>query len=145
MLHHASWSITWLGEAYCLQGQRVKARDLALQGLDMARAIGFGLGIGWAQRALGRIALANGALAEAATALQEALQTFTAMHARAEVARTSLDLAALARTQGSPERAATHLHDAYGLFWELRIPIYVERARHLAAAFGVSLPEQKEV
>jgi hypothetical protein len=111
----------------------------------MAREIGFGLGIGWAQRALGRIALANGALAEAAMALQEALQTFTALHARAEVARTSLDLAALAHTQGAPERAAMHLHDAYGLFWELRVPIYVERTRHLAAAFGVSLPEQKEV
>ena len=37
------------------------------------------------------------------------------------------------------------LHDAYGLFRELRVPIYVERARHLAAAFGVSLPETKEV
>jgi predicted ATPase/class 3 adenylate cyclase len=145
MLHHVSWAITWLGEAYSLQGQRVRARDLALQGLAMAKEIGFGLGIGWAQRALGRIALANGALAEAATTLQEALQTFTAMHARAEVARTSLDLAALAQTQGAPERTARHLHDAYGLFWELRVPIYVERARHLAAAFGVSLPETKEV
>jgi hypothetical protein len=143
LLHHASWSTTWLGEAYCLQGQLVRARDLALQGLGTASDIGFGLGIGWAQRALGRIALANGALAGAATALQEALQTFTAMHARAEVARTSLDLAALAHTQGSPEKAATHLHEAYALFWELRVPTYVERTRHLATAFGVSLTEKE--
>ena len=145
LLHHASWATTWLGEAYCLQGQLVRARDLALQGLDMARNSGFGLGLGWAQRALGRIALANGALAGAATYFQEALQTFTAMHARVEVARTSLDLAALAHTQGSQERVATYLYEADALFRGLRVPAYVERTRHLAVAVGVALTEEREV
>ena len=60
-----------------------------------------------------------------------------------ELARTALDLATLAHTHGLQERTAMHLHDAYALFWELRVPIYVERARHLAAAFGVSLTEKE--
>jgi tetratricopeptide (TPR) repeat protein len=144
-LQNASWSTTWLGEAYRLQGQLVRARDLALQGLAIARDIDFRLGVGWAQRALGRMALANGALAEAAQHLQEALQTFTATQARAEIARTTLDIATLAHAQGLREKAVTHLHDATTLFRDLRVSLYVQRTRDLAAAFGISLTAAKEV
>jgi tetratricopeptide (TPR) repeat protein len=143
-LHHASWSTTWLGEAYYLRGQLVRARDLALQGLAMARDVDFRLGVGWAQRALGRMALANGALTEAKQPLQDALQTFTATQARAEIARTTLDMAALAHAQGLQEKAVTHLHDASTLFRDLRLPRYVQRTRDLATAFGISLTEAKE-
>ena len=144
-LQNASWSTTWLGEAYRLQGQRGRARDLTQQGLAMARDIAFPLGVGWAQRALGRIALANGALAEAAQHLQAALQTFTATQGRAEVARTMLDVATLAHAQAHQEQAATHLQEAAALFRDLRVPLYVERAHDLAAVCGVSLTAAKGV
>jgi class 3 adenylate cyclase/tetratricopeptide (TPR) repeat protein len=143
-LQNASWSTTWLGEAYRLQGQLVRARDLALQGLAIARDINFRLGVGWAQRALGRLALANNALAEAKQHLQEALQTFTATQARAEIARTTLDMATLAYAQERQEAAVTHLHDAYTLFRDLRVPLYIQRTRALAASCGISLTEAKE-
>jgi predicted ATPase len=144
-LQNASWSTTWLGEAFRLQRQLVRARDLALQGLAIARDIDFRLGVGWAQRALGRMALTNGALAKAEQHLQEAFQTFTATQARAEVARTTLDMATLAHAQALQEQVATYLHDAYTLFRDLRVPLYVQRTRDLAAAFGISLTAAKEV
>ena len=144
-LQNASWSTTWLGEAYRLQGQLVRARDLAMQGLAMARDIDFRLGVGWAQRALGRLALAHGALAEVAQHLQDALQTFMATQARAESARTTLDIAILAHAQELHAQAATHLQNASTLFRNLRVPLYVQRTRDLAAAFGIALTEAKEV
>jgi hypothetical protein len=66
---------------------------LLLQGLEIARDVTSWIGIGWSQRALGRLALASGAQAEATLHFREALDTFTAIEARAEIARTQLALA----------------------------------------------------
>jgi len=82
-------------------------------------------GVGWAQRTLGRIALAEGALAEAETHLHDALATFISMQARFEMGRTHLALSELADVQDNRERVAVHLTEVYHLFKTLRIPPYV--------------------
>jgi tetratricopeptide (TPR) repeat protein len=138
-----AWMMTLLGEAHRMHGQLAQARDLVQQGLSMARDVGFLFVIGLAQRALGRIAQASGALTEAAMHLTEALQTFAAMQARFEHARTHLDLAALAHAQGNPQAAATHLTEAHTLFQALQVPRYVELVTQCASAFGVALPARR--
>lgn len=101
-------------------------------------------GVGWAQRTLGRIALAEGALAEAETHLHDALATFISMQARFEMGRTHLALSELADVQDNRERVAVHLTEAYHLFKTLRIPPYVtyteQRAHELGLSFSVPSP-----
>ena len=133
-----SWFTVWWGEAHRLGSQFDRARELVLQGLDIAIEVKFWLVVGWAQRALGHITLARGAYGEAATHLQEALDTFSTLQARAEIARTRFTLAALAHAQGSRE-TTRHLHEAHTMFQALQMPVYVNRTRKLANTFGVSL------
>jgi tetratricopeptide (TPR) repeat protein len=139
------WFTTYLGEAYFLQGANDKAHDLVSHGLALAQDARFLQGVGWAQRTLGRIALARQSFPEADGHLHDALRTFTAMQARLEVARTHLDLAALAHAIGSQGTTAAHLHQAYELFTTLRVPRYVERTTHLATTMGVHLPDRRQV
>jgi hypothetical protein len=71
------------------------------------------------------------------------LQTFTAMQARFECGRTHLDLAALVHAQGQPAAAGAHLRAAHALFRALQVPVYVQRTRQCASAYGVSLPVRR--
>ena len=130
-----------LGEAYRMHHQLEKAQDLAMQGYEIARRLNHPWGSGLAQRTLGRIAHTRGDLAAAATYLQHARATFDAMQARYELARTHLDLAALAHDQGSQDTAATHLCTAYTWFKKLQVPMWVERTEHFAREYGVRLTE----
>jgi hypothetical protein len=107
----------------------------------MSREIEAGYWLGWAQRVLGRIALACGRLAEADSSLYAALQTFAAMQARFEEGRTHLSFAELAQAWGNLAVVTTHLRAAHGLFETLQVPCYVERTAQLAGAFGVGLIE----
>jgi len=129
-----------LGEAYLLNGQIDKARDLVFQGLVITQDVKFQHGIGLAQRALGRIAQASGSLTEAESLLREAFQLFVSIQARFEVGRTHLDLATLAHAMGDREAATTHLTEAHALFRALQVPKYVARTEQCATEFGVSLP-----
>ena len=97
-------------------------------------------GVGWAERALGRIAQARGALADAADHFGEAHRAFAAGGAEYEVARIQLDLAELAGTRGDREAAARYLGEALRRFGDLGLPHYAERAEPLAASLGVALP-----
>jgi hypothetical protein len=72
-----------------------------LQGLQTSREAKYQGGIGWAQRVLGQVTQAEGALAEAGRCLTTALSLFAAMPARFEVARTYLALGELAQRQGN--------------------------------------------
>jgi tetratricopeptide (TPR) repeat protein len=138
-----AWIATLLGEAHRLYGHLERARDLAHQGLTMAQDAGFQFVIGLARRALGHIAQASGGLMAATTHLTAALQTFTAIQARFEQARTHLDLAALANAQGKQRAAATHLAAAHALCQALQVPRYIERVVQCASAFGVGLPARR--
>ena len=139
------WFMAWLSDAYLLNHQIEPARHTALQGLDIARDVKNGYGIGWATRALGRITQARGAFAEAAGHLQQALATFTSIQSRLEVGRTHLDLAALAHAQDHPETTAAHCHAAHAVFTALHLPLYVERAAQRASEYGVVLAALAQV
>ena len=122
----------YLGEAYRLDQQLDKVQQLASQGYELASSIQYGWGAALAQRTLGRLAHTRGHLAEAEALLQEALDTFAAIHAQFEAGRTHLDLAALAHTQGNQVGATVHLAQAQALFTALQVPRYMERTAHLA-------------
>lgn len=107
----------------------------------MSREARYVYGVGLAQRALGRIAHASGALAEAEISYIDALETFTTLSAQYELGRTHLDLATLAHTQGKLAVVATYLTTVRTLFETLQVPPYVERTVQLVRAFEVSGPE----
>lgn len=125
----------------CLQCQH--PNRVAQEGLSLATAANHPWGVALAQRALGRIARSSGNLLETEQYLQEALKSFSAIEARFESGRTSLDLASLAHTQGNLDTALTYLNHAYACFTDLQVPRYSEQVEHLAAAYGVMLAEGK--
>ena len=135
------WFTTLLGKAHCLNGQIEMAQDLAQQGLKISRDSRFWYAVGLGQRTLGHIAQSVGKLAAAKAHLQEALTTFHSIQARCEVARTHLDLALLAHTQGQLDTATTHLSTAYAWFKKLQVPKWVEKTEQLAREYGVTLKE----
>jgi tetratricopeptide (TPR) repeat protein len=135
-----SWFTIFLSEAAFVSGDLMKARDPALQGLEIAKKVKFWFGVGWVQRLLGRITQASGVLAEAETHLTAALQSFASLQGRFEVGRTHLALADLAYAQGQMAAATTHLTEAHTLFTALQVPRYVARTLQLASAYGVVLP-----
>ncbi|MBI4610364.1 MAG: hypothetical protein HY726_15305 [Candidatus Rokubacteria bacterium] len=136
------WFAACLSEAFRLNGQIDKARELALQGLGIGRDAGFGYAVGLSQRALGRIAQARSAFPEAESYLNEALQTFGSMQARLEAGRTHLALAELGHARGDREALASHLKEAHQQFKVLRVPKHVERTEQLARKLGVSLSSE---
>jgi len=133
---------TMLGDAYLLDGQTNKAREVVGQALEISADVKFLLGVGLSHQVLGRIARAEGFLAEAQRYLTDALQTFASINCRFEAGRTHLDLAAVAHAQEQREAVATHLKDAHSLFRALRVPKYVERAEELAKELGASLLQE---
>jgi len=118
-----------------------EARVVAREALAVTEEVRFRYGSGMAQRALGRAARAAGDREEAERWLQEALESFRAIGAPFEVARTRLDLALLAGA-GS-EAAAGQLGEARRTFAELGVPVYVERAERLAGELAApAAPER---
>jgi hypothetical protein len=99
-------------------------------------------GIGWSERALGRMALAAGNLDTARTHLERALAAVEGAGARFEAARTRLPLARVEGAAGNPAAAARLVADAHRVFVELRAPVYVEGARALARELGLRDPEE---
>jgi class 3 adenylate cyclase/tetratricopeptide (TPR) repeat protein len=140
----AGWFMALLAEAYRCTQRLDQAQESAQQGLDIARAAHHGYGIGWAQRALGRAAQDRGLRTEAASYLQEALQTFVSIQMPFEAGRSHLDLAAHIHAQGNQTSAAMHLTEAYGRFTALQVPRYVERTVQLASKFGVALSARED-
>jgi hypothetical protein len=109
--------------------------------LETSADVRFLVGVGLSHQVLGRIARAEGFLAEAHRHLTDALQTLASINCRFEAGRTHLDLAAVAHAQGKREAVATHLKGAQSLFRASRVPEYVERAEQLATQFGVPISE----
>lgn len=105
--------------------------------MELTRDVNFRHGVGWAQRALGRIALAEDARSKAEIHLAEALDTFTSTQARFEVGRTHLVLAELTHAQENQDTTAIHLNEAYRVFRALQVPQYVKRTEQLARELGV--------
>jgi tetratricopeptide (TPR) repeat protein len=136
-----SWFHTFLGEAYGMREHMEKAGDLARQGLHLAETVNNPWGVGIAQRALGRIAHRSGNLTEAENLLQKALSVFKGIQAQYELARTHLDLAALAHAQGNRNTATEYLSTASAWFQKLHVPKWVEQTERLARKYDVRLTE----
>jgi class 3 adenylate cyclase/tetratricopeptide (TPR) repeat protein len=128
------WFTALLGESTLVAGKLDEARDLMNQGLDMTRQAKYWLGVGWAERGLGRLACATGDHSAARKWFMEALRTFDSVDAGFEVARTELALAELAATADNVHVAGQHLTAAHRRFVELNVTTYVGRAEQLAAA-----------
>jgi two-component system, NtrC family, response regulator AtoC len=135
-----AWFMSLLAEGHRLARRLETALDLASQALEMARVATSSPGVGWAERALGRIAQTRGALGDAADHFGEAMRAFMAAGAEYEVARIHLDLAELAAARGDLEAAARSLAEAGRRFGALGLRRHPERAESLAATLGVTLP-----
>jgi tetratricopeptide (TPR) repeat protein len=113
------WFKGWIAEAYLLAGDPLRAREEAMQGLQISLETGFTWAVGLAHRALGYIARAGGDQDEAKRGLGEALDTFQNTESRFDAARTHLALAELADEQGEAASATTHREAAGRLLTEL--------------------------
>ncbi len=126
------------GEAYRRDGQLDTALWLTQQGLTLVRQHSYPLGVGWAQRTLGRIAQDKGQLEETEQYLQDALTTFTALQARFEMGRTHVMCAEAAYQQGKRQILVSHWTEAHHLFQVLQVPIYQEQTSQQAKAFEIT-------
>lgn len=131
------WFLALLGEAHFLTGRLDRAAEFAEQGVRICTDVRYRYGLGWAVRALGRIALARGALAEAESYLTRALDSFVSIEARAEGARTHVALAELARGQRDRDKVIRHLTEAHRIFAGLALPKHTERLEALAREWEV--------
>jgi DNA-binding NtrC family response regulator/tetratricopeptide (TPR) repeat protein len=134
-----AWFSAFLADAHRRARKLETALELASQGLELARATGMPQGIGWAERALGHIAQARGALGDAHEHHLEALHAFESVEAAFEIARTRFDLAALAHARGQADARAVQLTEAHRQFRTLDLPRWVERAEACARDWGVPL------
>jgi tetratricopeptide (TPR) repeat protein len=138
-----AWFTAVLAEAYLAAGDRDRAGTTALRALTVARDAGFPYGAGLAARALARIARAEGRMAEAARLAREALDTFRAIQAGYEEARTSIELAAGAAARGEGNAARQALHDAQRRLEALGVSGAGARVREAAARLGLTAPESR--
>jgi DNA-binding NtrC family response regulator/tetratricopeptide (TPR) repeat protein len=138
--HFQSLVTAYLSEALFLMGDLVRARQVASEGLELAKEGKFHYASALTRRLLGRLAQAEGNPADALRMLTEARQLFVSGDMEHEVARTELVLAELAHAQGDRDALLAHLAQALALFTRLGVPRYVERTRRLAAGWGAPLP-----
>jgi tetratricopeptide (TPR) repeat protein len=134
-----AWFSVFLAEAHRCAHRLETALELASQALELARASDTPPGVGWAERTLGHIAQARGALGDAEEHFEEALRIFAAAEASFELARTRFDLAALVWARGRRDAGATQLAEAHQQFGALGLPRWVERAEERARTWGVAL------
>jgi class 3 adenylate cyclase/tetratricopeptide (TPR) repeat protein len=139
--HGQALAMILLSEAWLIQGDLERARDLAQRGLTMARDIMIWDEIGKALGVLGRVAQESGNFLAAEGYLRESLQTFVSIQAKFELARTHLALAALAHAQGNQTTTPDHLSKAYAWFIKLQVPKWAERTAQLSREYGATLQE----
>lgn len=133
------WFTALLAEAHRCTQQFKTALVFAERSLDIVESVPYFLGIGWAQRSLGRIAWAAESHMEAETFLTQALETFVDIPMPFEMGRTKLDLAVLDHARNKKDSARRHLKEAHSKFTRLQVPRYVERTLELAKKYGITL------
>ncbi len=134
------WFSAFLAKAYLLADRPAEARTLAQEALETTEGAGFRYGSGMAQRTLGHVARAAGDGGTARQWLEEALESFEAIQAPFEAARTRLDLALL--PGAGSEEGARQLGEARRIFAVLQLPRYVEAAEVLAAELSAPMAER---
>lgn len=138
--HFQSLVTAYLSEALFLMGDLARARQVASEGLELAKEGKFHYASALTRRLLARLAQAEGAPADALRLLTEARELFVSGDMEHEVARTELALGELAHARGDGDALRAHLAQALALFTRLGVPRYVERTRRLAAGWGAPLP-----
>ncbi|MBI2202407.1 MAG: AAA family ATPase, partial [Candidatus Rokubacteria bacterium] len=128
----------FLAEACRIGGQPARGREAARRASEVAAAVGFAYGRAFAERVLGRMLLAEGAIDAAADRLHAVLAALAATDARFEVGRAHLDLAEVAHARGDRTAAAEHLLEAGRILRELGVPWWAARARRRAHALGLT-------
>jgi hypothetical protein len=116
------------------------ARALGRRGLELCRRSNAPYGTGCAERALGRLASADGDARAAEGHFAEALRRFAEIGARYDLARTHADLGALAGGLKDAEGAARHLADAARIFRALGLAPHLQRLRAMAERLGLPDP-----
>ena len=139
--HFQSLVTAYLSEALFLMGDLTRARQVASEGLELAKEGRFHYASALTQRVLARLAQAEGAPDEALRLMTEARTLFVSGGMEHEVGRTELALAELARARGDRAALEAHLGQALAIFTRLGVPRYVERTRRLATEAGAPLPE----
>jgi tetratricopeptide (TPR) repeat protein/DNA-binding CsgD family transcriptional regulator len=118
--HCASWpyrnpaALAWRSGAAlasAAMGDGERARELALEEVELARAWGAPRALGMALRAAGRVT----AGAAGRTVLEEAVRVLRSSPARLELARALVDLGVVVRRQGDTSSARACLRDALDL------------------------------
>ena len=133
-----------LAEAAALAGDKAGALE-AGEAVKLAVSKGLVLSPGWVYllpRVLGLVAAVNGRSEEAARCYDAAIAAGRAIGARAEVARTCLDYAALLESNGkagSLEHAAHLIEETNSISEEIGMTAFAARTRVLADALSVKL------
>ena len=141
---HAEGLFTaYLSDAVYRSGDFSRARALATEWLKRDTSARFLYGVGLARRLLGRVAVAEGALTDAAALLAQAQDVFVSIDATHEVGRTHLALAELTHALDDVEGCRAHAARARALFQQLGAPRYVERTESMAIGWGVALPVEE--
>jgi class 3 adenylate cyclase/tetratricopeptide (TPR) repeat protein len=125
-----AWRLAWLGESYLGLGDPERARALAQEGLDVARARGNVLYETHASLALARVLLGSvgaGARAEIEGALARVLELAGQTGAKAIEPLVHVELAELARQSGDEEGHQRELREAHRLFTEIGASGHAER------------------
>jgi DNA-binding NtrC family response regulator/tetratricopeptide (TPR) repeat protein len=138
-----AWLSAVLGEGYLLAGDLEPARATLDEARRLAQQARYWWAIGWAERALGRMALAAGAPEQAPPHLHVALAAMEGAGARFEAARTRLVLARATQLLGDAAAAARHLAEAREVFTRSRAPLYIARAEALARDLGLPAPQAR--
>src|SRR5262245_9605432 len=128
--------IGYLSEAYLLHGDLDRAAALGKEAQQTSLEGKYQVAIAYAERSLGLVARARGALTEARAHFESALEVFASVDTRFQVARMRLLLAELCQASGDKEAAPAHALAALETFRRLRVPRYVERAERMAGALG---------
>ncbi len=117
-----SWSLALLGESHLGLGDAARARELAEEGLELAREQGYPLGQLQASLALARILLASArpdAHAKIREVLARALELIRETGSKAFEPLVHVELAELARQSGDEEGRERELCEAHRLFTEI--------------------------
>ena len=118
----------YLAEGYLLAAEYEKARQTALQGIEVAERCGAKYFLGWAHRLLGEIALKTDP-DEAAPHFEKAIDIFREIKAENELALAYSGMGRLHNLKADPEKAREYLTKALEIFERLGTLIEPDKVR----------------
>jgi tetratricopeptide (TPR) repeat protein len=133
-----AWAHAQLSVAARLAGDVARAEATARKAVELAASIGWKLGHGCAQRALGLALAARGAADEAETHLREAVQTLQSAQAGDQLAATRVALARALLGRGEVVEAASELKAAGAAYRALGLERRAAGVEQVAREWGLA-------